>query len=195
MRLGSQTVGAVAERASGLTLRSFVSRMSFVSGLVSDARLARIPLVASLIVIVGFLLGRRVFHGVRRLRGVATRLLILGGSPLARRVVEEIEQRPHRRLVDVVDRQGVAGVEQLVRHWLAHGADAQISCFHGERPAQRCGSTMTVPTLPPRSTALWAPAVSYSGKRPATEKDSARRRRPGGDVGLRPPPVHMWHPG
>ena len=75
--------------------------MSFVSGLVSDARLARIPLVASLIVIVGFLLGRRVFHGVRRLRGVATRLLILGGSPLARRVVEEIEQRPHRRYVVV----------------------------------------------------------------------------------------------
>jgi len=75
--------------------------MSFVHGLVSDARLARIPLVAGLIVIVGFLLGRRVFHGVRRLRGVATRLLILGGSPLARRVVEEIEQRPHRRYVVV----------------------------------------------------------------------------------------------
>src|SRR2546425_12619006 len=72
-----------------------------VQGLASAARLARSPLVASLIVIVGFLLGRRVFHGVRRLRGFATRLLILGGSPLARRVVEEIEQRPHRRYVVV----------------------------------------------------------------------------------------------
>src|ERR1700730_16525928 len=37
-----------------------------------------------------------------------------------------------------------------------------------------CGSTTTVPTLPPASTALCAPAVSYSGKRAATE-----RMRPG----------------
>src|SRR6202035_5420257 len=33
---------------------------------------------------------------------------------------------------------------------------------------------MTVPTLPPRSTSLWAPAVSSSGKRAATD-----RMRPG----------------
>ena len=54
--------------------------------------------------------------------------------------------------------------------------------------SQRCGSTMTVPTLPPRSTSLWAAAVSYSGKRAATDRiwpgdavqaamsDCARRR-------------------
>jgi hypothetical protein len=53
---------------------------------------------------------------------------------------------------------------------------------------QRCGSTTTVPTLPPRSTSLWAAAVSYNGKRAATDKirvgdavqaaisDCARRR-------------------
>jgi hypothetical protein len=34
------------------------------------------------------------------------------------------EQRPHRPLVDVIDRQAVAGIEQLVRHRLAHGAEA-----------------------------------------------------------------------
>src|ERR1700730_1384733 len=36
--------------------------------------------------------------------------------------------------------------------------------------SQRCGSTMTVPTLPPRSTSLWAAAVSYNGKRAATDR-------------------------
>jgi len=72
--------------------------MSFVHSLVSDALS---PFVASLVVIVGFLLRPRAFHGVRRLRGVATRLLILGESPLSRQVIEEIEQRPHRRYVVV----------------------------------------------------------------------------------------------
>src|SRR5438067_13836162 len=72
--------------------------------------------------------------------------------------------------------------------YLREGSDAQISCVHDNRPTQRCGSTMTVPTLPPRSPALCAPAVSYSGKRPATDRirsgdavhaamsDCARRR-------------------
>ena len=75
--------------------------MSFVHSFVSEGPLDRLPLVASLVVIVGFLLGRRVCHGVRRLRGVATRLLILGDSHLARRVIEEIERRGHRRYVVV----------------------------------------------------------------------------------------------
>jgi len=45
--------------------------------------------------------------------------------------------------------------------------------FNGERCrvfAYSCGSTTTVPTLPPASTALCAPAVWYSGKRAATER-------------------------
>ena len=40
----------------------------------------------------------------------------------------------------------------------------------GWRGSQRCGSTITVPTLPPRSTFLWAAAVSYNGKRAATDR-------------------------
>jgi len=75
--------------------------MSFVHSLVSEAPLDRISFVASLVVIVGFLLGRRVCHGVRRLRGGGSRVLILGASPLACQVIEEIKQRPHRRYVVV----------------------------------------------------------------------------------------------
>jgi len=40
------------------------------------------------------------------------------------------EQRPHRRFIDVVDRQALTGVEQLMRHRLAHRTDAEISGFH-----------------------------------------------------------------
>src|SRR6202041_641890 len=49
--------------------------------------------------------------------------------------------------------------------------------FNGEHRrllAYSCGSTTTVPTFPPASTALCAAAVWYSGKRAATE-----RMRPG----------------
>jgi hypothetical protein len=46
-----------------------------------------------------------------------------------------LEQRPHRRLVDVVDHQVMPDIEQLVRHRLAHGAYAQISRFHDDRLA------------------------------------------------------------
>jgi hypothetical protein len=52
--------------------------------------------------------------------------------------------------------------------------------FNGEHRrvlVYSCGSTTTVPTLPPASTALCAPAVSYSGKRAPTE-----RMRPGEPV-------------
>ena len=51
--------------------------------------------------------------------------------------------------------------------------DPRISPGGWERvrtSSQRCGSTMTVPTLPPRSTSLWAAAVSCNGKRAATDR-------------------------
>ena len=51
-------------------------------------------LLASLILILGFLLGRSVAHGVRRRRRGIERVLVLGTSPLARSVVEEILRRP-----------------------------------------------------------------------------------------------------
>lgn len=68
--------------------------------------------MTSLLVILGFLFGLCVYHGVRRFRHAGERVLILGTSPLARRVVEEIERRPSLRcaVVGVVD-----GAEDLGR--------------------------------------------------------------------------------
>ncbi len=79
--------------------------MSIVYSLVPEAPLGGNPLVASLLVIVGFLLGLRLCHGVRHLRHVGERVLILGGSPLARQVIDEIERRRDLRytVVGVVD--------------------------------------------------------------------------------------------
>jgi exopolysaccharide biosynthesis polyprenyl glycosylphosphotransferase len=78
--------------------------MSFVSTLVREASLDGSPLLAGLLVIAGFLLGLRgVRRGVRRLRH--ERVLILGGSPLGRQIIEAIERQPWRRyaIVGVVD--------------------------------------------------------------------------------------------
>jgi lipopolysaccharide/colanic/teichoic acid biosynthesis glycosyltransferase len=69
--------------------------MSIVYSLVPQVHFDGNPLVASLLLVVSFLLGLRLCHGVRRLCGVATRLLIVGGGPLARQIVEEIEGRPN----------------------------------------------------------------------------------------------------
>jgi lipopolysaccharide/colanic/teichoic acid biosynthesis glycosyltransferase len=52
--------------------------------------------LASVLVIVGFLLGRSVCHGMRIRRRPGERLLILGTNPLARRVIEEIGGRRGR---------------------------------------------------------------------------------------------------
>ena len=62
-------------------------------------------LLMSLILIVGLLLGRTVYQGVRSRRREGERLLILGTSPVARWVVEEIGRRPElgRVIVDVVE--------------------------------------------------------------------------------------------
>src|SRR2546426_3499508 len=69
--------------------------MSIVYSLVPQTQLDGNPLVASLLVLVGFLLGLRLCHGVRRLRHVSERVLILGGNPLGGQVIEEIERQPH----------------------------------------------------------------------------------------------------
>src|SRR5881409_2444119 len=75
-----------------------------------DALLTAVPpggphLLASLLLIVGLLLGRSVCRGVRMRRRVGERVLILGTSPLARRVVEEIGLRRERAwaIVGVLD--------------------------------------------------------------------------------------------
>src|SRR2546425_9644189 len=69
--------------------------MSIVYSLVPQAQLDGNPLAASLLLLVGFLLGLRLCHGVRRLRHVSERVLILGGHSLGRQVIEEIERRPY----------------------------------------------------------------------------------------------------
>src|SRR3989449_6993366 len=67
--------------------------MSIVYSLVPQTQLDGNPLVASLLVLVSFLLGLRLCHGVRRLRHVSERVLVLGGNSLGRQVIEEIERR------------------------------------------------------------------------------------------------------
>jgi len=72
--------------------------MHIVSGLASEAPLGGSPLVASLLVLVGLLLGLRLYRrSVLRLRRTGERVLIIGRSPIAREIIEEIEQRPELR--------------------------------------------------------------------------------------------------
>src|SRR5438552_17273639 len=79
--------------------------MSTVWILAPEAPLSGHSLVASLLVMVGFLLGRRLGPAVRRRRHVGERVLILGTSALARETREAIERRPDLRyaVVGVVD--------------------------------------------------------------------------------------------
>ena len=79
--------------------------MSTVWTLAPEAPLSGYSLVASLLVMVGFLLGLRLCHTVRRRRHVGERVLILGTSALARETREAIERRPDLRyaVVGVVD--------------------------------------------------------------------------------------------
>ncbi len=80
--------------------------ISIVYSLVAEAPRGGTPLAASLLVVgFGFLFGMRLARRARRLRPVGERVLILGGSALARRVVEEIERGPSLRhaVVGVVD--------------------------------------------------------------------------------------------
>lgn len=58
----------------------------------------------ALLLLLAFVLGARVYGGVRLTRGRGERLLIVGTSPLTRRVVEEIVRHPRRyKLVGMVE--------------------------------------------------------------------------------------------
>lgn len=79
--------------------------MGIVSSLVAEAPLGGNRLLAGLVLIVGVLLGLRVYRGVRRRRRVGERVLILGGCSLAGKLIEEIEAQPRCRysILGVVD--------------------------------------------------------------------------------------------
>jgi len=83
-----------------------VNAMAFALHLLPDMRFGDGALLAGLIVVV-LVLGSRVYGGVRYLCGAGERLLIVGTSPLARLVVEEIARRPHRYALVGVAEDGV----------------------------------------------------------------------------------------
>jgi len=83
-----------------------------------DMRLGSRALVPSLSIIVGLLLPiRAVGYAVMRRRAFADRVLILGTGPLARKLIEEIEARPHYRyqIVGVAD-DGQVGPEEPIKY-------------------------------------------------------------------------------
>ena len=83
-----------------------------------DMRVGDGALVPSLLFIVGLLLPiRAVGYAVMRRRAFADRVLILGTGELARKLVEEIEARPHYRyqIVGVAD-DGQAGIEEPMKY-------------------------------------------------------------------------------
>jgi lipopolysaccharide/colanic/teichoic acid biosynthesis glycosyltransferase len=58
----------------------------------------------ALVIVLVLVVGTRIYGSVRHLRGATERLLIVGTSPLARLVIEEIARRPNRySLVGVVE--------------------------------------------------------------------------------------------
>ncbi len=80
-----------------------MNALAFAHHLLPEMRFGDGALFACLIVL-AFLLGSRVYAGAWHPRGFPERLLIVGTSPLTRRVVEEIARRPHRyRLVGMVE--------------------------------------------------------------------------------------------
>jgi lipopolysaccharide/colanic/teichoic acid biosynthesis glycosyltransferase len=80
-----------------------VNALAFAHHLLLEMRFGDGALLACLIVL-AFLLGSRVYAGGWHPRGFPERLLIVGTSPLTRRVVEEIARHPHRyRLVGMVE--------------------------------------------------------------------------------------------
>jgi sugar transferase (PEP-CTERM system associated) len=84
-----------------------------------DMRLGNAALVPSLLLIVGLLLPiRAVGYAVMRRRAFTDRVLILGTGPLARKLVEEIEARPHYRyqIVGVADNDGHASTEEPIKY-------------------------------------------------------------------------------
>jgi lipopolysaccharide/colanic/teichoic acid biosynthesis glycosyltransferase len=80
-----------------------VSAVGFAHHLLPEMRFGDGAVFVCLVVL-ALVLGSRVYGGVRHLRGVGERLLIVGTSPLARLVIEEIARRPDRyALVGVVE--------------------------------------------------------------------------------------------
>src|SRR5256885_4079769 len=74
--------------------------------LLPETKLAGRPFVSSFLIIVGFLLPLRgISYAVMRSRHFIERVLILGTSPLASKVAQEIEMRPNAgyAIVSVVD--------------------------------------------------------------------------------------------
>jgi exopolysaccharide biosynthesis polyprenyl glycosylphosphotransferase len=83
-----------------------------------DMRLGSGALVPSLLVVVGLLLPiRGVGYAVMRRRAFADRVLILGTGPLARKLIKEIEARPHYRyqIVGVADDRQV-GTDEPIKY-------------------------------------------------------------------------------
>jgi lipopolysaccharide/colanic/teichoic acid biosynthesis glycosyltransferase len=87
--------------------------MAFALHLLPDMRFGEGALLVGLLVVVALLLGSRVYGGVRHLCHVGERLLIVGTSPLARLVIEEIARRPHRYTLVGVAEDG-ADLDRLV---------------------------------------------------------------------------------
>ena len=86
--------------------------MAFALHFLPDMRFGDGALLAGLIVVM-LVLGARVYGGVRHLCGVGERLVIVGTSPLARLVVEEIARRPRRYALVGVAEDG-ADLDRLV---------------------------------------------------------------------------------
>jgi lipopolysaccharide/colanic/teichoic acid biosynthesis glycosyltransferase len=77
--------------------------MGVAHHLLPEMQLGDGALYASLLIL-ALLVGSRAWSGARRFRGRGERLLIIGTSPLTRKVVEELVRRPRRyRLVGMVE--------------------------------------------------------------------------------------------
>ena len=77
--------------------------MAVAHHLLPEMQLGEGALYACLLVL-AFLVGSRAYGGVRHFRGRGERLLIVGTSPLTRRVVEAIARHPRRyKLVGMVE--------------------------------------------------------------------------------------------
>src|SRR5262249_14210260 len=80
---------------------AFILLAAFYS-LFPDTKVAQGPFFSSFLLIIGVLLPlRAVSYSVMRSRSFVDRVLVLGSSPLARRIIEEIQAQPHAGLMVV----------------------------------------------------------------------------------------------
>jgi exopolysaccharide biosynthesis polyprenyl glycosylphosphotransferase len=102
-------------------IQSFGVALVLLAGfywLFPESKIAEGPFVSSLLVIAGLLLPlRAIVYAVMRRQAFADRVLILGTGGLARKLIEEIEARPHYRyaLVGLAD-DGDAGEMSSIRY-------------------------------------------------------------------------------